>query len=356
MMIDEQAENKTGTPFRLGPANEPLVTQHGRTIKVGFSVVVPAYQAQATLGPCLAGIIGAGFEPADILVVDDGSSDLTQNIARAFGAKVIANERNLRPAGARNRGVDEIDSDVVFFVDADVVIKKGIRRQLEAHFLDPDVTAVIGSYDDTPSGGSVLSDYRNLLHHHVHQHSGGASQTFWTGIGAVRRDAYLAAGGLRGNWENIEDVEFGLRLTAANSRIVLDPNLQGTHLKVWTLGSMFSTDLYGRAIPWSKLIQAGRIPIGALNTSRRHRLAAAGVALTGVGLLTTLLWLPLVILALCGILLFLVGIWDFFSVLRQKRGTWFALRSIPWHGLHYCAALLGFITVWVTGIEIESER
>ena len=324
--FDEKVRAKNDPSFRLDQANELLVTQRGGSSKTTFSVVVPAYQAQATLGPCLAGIISAGFEAEDILVVDDGSSDLTPNIARAFGAKVIKNETNLRPAGARNRGVNEIDTDIVLFVDADVVIKKGIRSRLEAHFRDLEVTAVIGSYDDTPSGGSVISDYRNLLHHHVHQHSGGASQTFWTGIGAVRRDAYLAANGLRGNWENIEDVEFGLRLTAANFQIVLDPNLQGSHLKIWTLGSMFRTDLYGRAVPWSKLIQAGRIPVGVLNTSGRHQLAAAGVTLTGVGLVTALLWLPLAIMALCGILLFLVGIWDFLAFLRQKRGTWSGFR------------------------------
>lgn len=320
-----------------------------------FSVIVPAYQAQSTIGACLSGVMMAGFAPDEILVVDDGSTDLSPNIARAFGVRVVANETNLRPAGARNRGVSETDGDVIFFVDADVVIKEGVRDRLEAHFFDPSVTAAIGSYDDTPSSGSVISDYRNLLHHHVHQQSGGTTQTFWTGIGAVRRADFLAAGGLRGDWENIEDVEFGLRLTASDAKVVLDPAIQGTHLKVWTARSMFQTDLYGRAVPWTKLIQARRISVGTLNTSRRHQIAAGGLVLGAIGLLAALLWLPMILLAFAGASTFMAAIWDFFSALRSKRGLGFALRSLPWHALHYVAALLGFITVMVAGIEFETK-
>lgn len=306
-------------------------------------VVVPAHEAANTLGACLDGVGAAGFAPHEVVVVDDGSRDETAAIARAFGATVVVNDAALRPARARNRGAAEADAaDVILFVDADVVLRCPARAILARHFADPSVTALIGAYDDRADGGSVVSDYRNLLHHHVHVQAAGPSDTFWTGIGAVRRDAFLAAGGFESAWENIEDVEFGLRLTEAGGRIVLDPSLMGSHLKVWTLGSMVRTDLFGRAVPWTRLLREGRARTGRLNTSPRHKAAALGVALAGGGLVAGVLWPPFWVVALLGALLFVGASLPVLAMLRDKRGTGFALRALPYHAAHYAAALLGY--------------
>jgi hypothetical protein len=52
----------------------------------------------------------------------------------------------------------------------------------------------------------------------------------------------------------IENIEFGLRLSNAGGRMLLDPVIQGTHHKCWTLRSLVSTDIQQRAIPWSQLL------------------------------------------------------------------------------------------------------
>ncbi len=307
-----------------------------------IAVVVPSHQAQATLDACLSGIFGAGFPADAVTVVDDGSRDATARIARARGVRLLSNPEPLRPARARNRGADAVEADVLLFVDADVVLAPGARARLEAHFRDPKVTAVIGSYDDRPDSGSVVSDYRNLLHHWVHQTAAGRSDTFWTGIGAVRRGAFLAVGGLDRQWENIEDVEFGLRLTARGGRILLDPEIQGTHLKIWTPASMFRTDLHGRAVPWTRLLTSGRVPSGHLNTGLRHRIAAMGVATVGAALPLAILWPIALWMALAGSVTFLAASLPFLRALQRIRGTGFAVRAVPWHALHYAAALIGY--------------
>lgn len=313
--------------------------------KRSFAVVVPAHQAEGTLDACLLGILDCGFAAEEVLVVDDGSADRTGEIARARGVRVVANDRALRPARARNRGVEAVDAEIVLFVDADVVLGPGARPRLERHFADPAVSAVIGSYDDRADGGSVVSDYRNLLHHYVHQRAGGPSETFWTGIGAVRRADFLRLGGLRSEWENIEDVEFGLRLTAGGGRIVLDPAIQGTHLKVWTPRSMFRTDLHGRAVPWTRLLRSGAARTGRLNTTARHQAAALGVAALAAALPLAALWPGLLLVALAGAAAFLGASMPFLVALARMRGPAFALRSVPWHMLHYAAALLGYARV-----------
>ena len=113
----------------------------------------------------------------------------------------------------------------------------------------PRADAVFGSYDDAPADPHVVSRFRNLLHHHVHQQGAGPATTFWSGLGAIRRDSVrgrrrLRHGALPGR--EVEDVELGMRLHARGARIVLDPELLGTHLKRWTLREMVRTDLMPR--------------------------------------------------------------------------------------------------------------
>ena len=153
---------------------------------------------------------------------------------------------------------------------------------------DPNLIAVFGAYDDAPEASGAVSGFRNLLHHHVHAGGAGEAVTFWAGLGAVRRDAFLAAGGFdarRYRRSSIEDIELGMRLAAGGGRLVLDPMIRGTHLKAWTLGSMISTDLVRRGIPWVELLletREGGAPRRTLNLGWRHR-ASATCVLAGVG-------------------------------------------------------------------------
>ena len=100
----------------------------------------------------------------------------------------------------------------------------------------------------------------------------------------MRREPFLAAGGFdaeRYAVPSIEDVELGMRMTAAGARIELRPEIQGTHLKRWSLVQMLRTDFSARGVPWVALLldEGGS---SALNLGWRHRLSAlASVAAAG---------------------------------------------------------------------------
>ena len=307
-----------------------------------IAVIVPAYQAEATLPACLAAILRDGVAADRILVVDDGSHDATGRLATDAGVRVLRHDVPQRPARARNAGVAQVDAPIVVFVDADVVLNEGALRLLLAPFADPGIGAAIGSYDTTPSAPRLVSRYRNLLHHHVHQTAGREVETFWSGLGAVRRDAFVSVGGFDAAWENIEDVEFGLRLRATGARIALVSEAQATHEKDWTLRSMFRTDLWGRAVPWTRLLIAGRMPVSAMNGGWGHRLSAAGVVLTAIGLVAGLLWAPALLLALIGAAIFVGANAGFWRRLARIGGPGLALGAMPAHAVHYVAALLGY--------------
>lgn len=312
--------------------------------------VVPAHQAAADLGDCLDALAIAGFAQEDVLVVDDGSRDATGSIALGAGVALLRNAMAQGAARARNRGAEAVQADVILFVDADVLVHADVRRRLLGHFAkDLRLAAVIGSYDDRPPGGSITSRYRNLLHHFVHQRSRPEAGTFWTGLGAVRRADFLRLGGFHTEWEKIEDVEFGVRLRRAGGRILLDRDLQGTHLKGWSLGSMFRTDLLGRAVPWSRLVLFHGGPSDSLNLTVSHRVSVISVGLFGLGLAGTFFepWLGL--LSLAALVAFVLANLAFLGFLAGREGPVFALAALPCHALHYLAGGLGY--GWVLATE-----
>lgn len=234
------------------------------------SVVVPATDDPPTL-PAVRAAIVAQLEAGDELIVQ----------REPAGAG---------PALARNLGAERARGEVLVFVDADVVAGPDAIAGLRAALSGPDAPdAVFGAYDRDPAHPSVVSRYRNLLHHHVHATSAGEAETFWAGLGAVRSDRFRAVGGfdpLRFRSPSVEDIDLGMRLRADGARIVLDPAIQGRHLKRWTLRSMLRDDHLRRARPWARLlIEADRSVPRTLNLTPSRRLSAALSALCAGALL-----------------------------------------------------------------------
>ncbi len=261
-----------------------------------LSVIVPAYNGQTALTECLDSLQGSVGPEHEVLVVDDASTDDTAARVEARGLRVIRLARNRGPAAARNEGARQARGDILFFVDADVALAADAIERVTQTLADTSVSATFGSYDAHPRASGIISQYRNLLHHFVHQTGNPEASTFWAGCGAVRRTTFAEVGGfdeLRYNSPSIEDIELGCRLRSAGHRIVLDKRLLGTHLKCWTLRSMIRTDLWKRAIPWSRLIfERSEFPgdlnlkiaqrVSVASTGSRRRLPAAGGVATGV--------------------------------------------------------------------------
>ena len=314
-----------------------------------LSVVIPAYNAADTLGECLGSLALGVARPNEILVVDDGSSaEQSRRIAalvEEHGGRSIR-QPNQGPAAARNRGARESTGDILVFLDADVRVHPSTIGQLAAAFADPQLDAVFGSYDDQPGGNTVVSDFRNLLHHFVHQGSRRQASTFWAGCGAVRRSIFSQTGFDESyTGASIEDVAFGLKLTAAGHRIESRPEIQVTHLKCWTLKSFLSTDLFSRAIPWTRMMLSGD---GGLPSDLHFGFAQRASTLLAGSLPLFLLlairlpWHGLAGAGLCLVMLALLNR-QFLGFLAKRRGVGFALQAFPLHIAHYFAGGLGLV-------------
>src|SRR5882724_6652095 len=318
-----------------------------RPSEIGLSVIVPVHNNPGDLRLCLGALRAAITRESEVIVVDDGSTDETASVAARMSVPVVALAENSGPAAARNEGARRAGGAILFFVDADVVIApRGIER-VQRFFADhPTYAAVFGSYDTRPRAGGMVSRYRNLLHHFVHQRGNRDASTFWAGCGAIRRSAFEAVGGFdagRFPRPSIEDIELGYRLRAAGHRIRLDPGLQGTHLKRWTLGSIVRTDITRRALPWSRLIlESGHAP-NDLNLTSEQRVSAALVGLAAASAPLGLWRLEFLGLPAGALLAAAVVNRSLYAFFRRHGGNRFAALCIALHFLYYLYSGLTYL-------------
>jgi GT2 family glycosyltransferase len=316
---------------------------------VTVTVIVPAYNAAASLGRCLTALAASTRAPDEVIVVDDRSTDGTAELARELGARVIALPEALRgPAAARNHGARQARGELLVFVDADVAVYADALERIEDHLdQNPGVAALFGSYDDDPRETGLASRYKNLRHHHTHQSSRREAATFWAGCGAIRSSVFLAAGGFDERYRRpaIEDIELGARLLAAGWRVWSTPDVQAVHLKRWTLGSVIATDIFRRAVPWSRLIaRTGMLP-NDLNLSGSERVSAVCAWMLLLALVAGI-WEPKALLGAvpaAGLL----GLYNarLLGLFARCGGAFFTASAAGLHWLYYLYSSLTFALI-----------
>lgn len=311
-----------------------------------LSVIIPVYNSRRFLAQGLKALAEGTRTPDELLVVDDGSTDGSGNLAQSFGARIITLTDGPRgPARARNRGAAQARGDLLVFLDADVVVHPDTLAGIEAYFTGPSAPAALfGSYDAGPPAPGLVSRFKNLLHHFTHQHSQREASTFWAGCGALRREDFVALGGFDEAYATpaVEDIELGLRLRRAGRRILLAPEVQVTHLKAWSFTRLLRSDIFDRAVPWSRLIlHEGRLP-GELNLDLASRVSAlatwTALACLVLGFYHPTAWLGF-ILALTLEMFLSRRLYRFFA----DKGSWtFLLGSISLHHLYLLYSSLTF--------------
>lgn len=333
-----------------------------------LSVIVPVHNGGTKLVEALQGLAASDLAPElwELIVVDDASSDGSAEAAARHTDRIVRIDGAPRgPAFARNRGAEVARGEILAFVDADIVVHPDtLRRMLEVLSDAPEAVAVFGSYDTAPRARGLITEYRNLLHHRVHSAQPGDQDTFWAGLGAIRRGEFLRAGGFderRYTRPQIEDIELGYRLRARGLRIVLDPRIQGTHLKRWTLRDVIVGDVFNRGVPWMHLLLEGRsVGAGTLNVVHSEKvltaLAVAGVAAVPLALVVgrgSILGIGVGLL-----LLVVAGNAPLLRWFSRVRSPWFAAAVVPLRLLYYVlngfsAALAIFQNV---ASRIQGER
>lgn len=201
-----------------------------------FSVIIPAYNRAGVIGATLASVAQQDEKDYEILVVDDGSTDDTAQVAAALSGVRVLRQENGGPGKARNLGISKARGRYVAFLDSDDVwfpwTLRTYREAIEAHgepafvagkhvaFEDDDALRRVGS---SPMRARRFSDYLET-----------AAAEVWIGTcgACIRRDALESVDGFTPRHINAEDSDLWLRLGTAPGLIrIEDPPVFGYRMQ-----------------------------------------------------------------------------------------------------------------------------
>jgi glycosyltransferase involved in cell wall biosynthesis len=324
------------------------------------TVVVPAWNAEKTLSLCLDSIFASQGISYEVILVNDASTDRTEEIALGYPCRVISLESNIMAANCRNLAVKHARGEVLVFFDADEVMRPDtVRRYAETLQAHPEIDAVVGSLaPDTPMPG-FFSKFKNLQHHHVHQMANPEGATLDSGRTAIRRHVFEECGGFEPAFAgaSIEDIALGYKLRRRGHRIRFQPDIQVTHLKSYTFTKMMMSDILHRAIPWTGLMIRERIWRSDLNTKGSNIASVALSWLIPLALTLGLPWGALVSAAA------LATIWllnaRFLAVCLRQFGTGFLVRSLlflPVMYFYHGVGLLAGLVTYALGGSVARKR
>ena len=132
--------------------------------KEKVSVIIPVYNAEATLVKCLDSVCGQTYNNLEILLINDGSKDNSLEICELYAQRdsriVLHTQKNAGPSAARNKGLDLATGEYIAFTDSDDYVEPDMIERLVAAAQENNVDMVICSFVEERDG----SRYHKIAH------------------------------------------------------------------------------------------------------------------------------------------------------------------------------------------------
>ena len=311
-----------------------------------LSVVIPTHNGAETLADCLNALRASSFSPAEIIVVDDGSSDDSAKIAERCGCRVIRLAQNIGAARAKNRGAREAIGDILFFTDDDVVVARDALANLIENYSDASVAGVVGLLDSKIPFDEFASNFKNLwMRFSYAKVPREGIGLFYTSIASMRREIFLQLGGFDENYRGAsitEDTEFGQRAWAAGYLLRLDDRVTAAHHKHYTLGEVLQTDyLRARALVLMRLRKWGQRFYTSVPAFYQQ---AVPIAFASLGCILLAVLHPIFLIASVFLLLaFYFLFFPWLAYLARERGARFALIAALFQPIDAIAVGIGML-------------
>jgi glycosyltransferase involved in cell wall biosynthesis len=203
--VDNTVDSLATTSVSTSSESNPLV-----------SVIVPCYNGAAFLEETLLSALVQSYSEIEVVVVDDGSTDSSPEIARRFPVRYIRQE-NRGLCEARNAGIRESKGSYLVFLDADDRLKpRAIEAGLRALALRPDCAMTVGDHVFITADGAYLANSTKECPAHSH-YEALLKSNFIEMIASVlfRRSIFNEVGGFNTGLRVAEDYELYLRIARA---------------------------------------------------------------------------------------------------------------------------------------------
>jgi len=189
------------------------------------SVIIPAYNASATLAQALEALSKQNcFQPFEVIVVDDGSVDNTADIVRSFTSVKYVRQENAGPASARNHGAQFARGEFLAFTDSDCIPHEDWISQLMAGFGQTQVGVVSGSYGiANPDSWLARCIFKEILWRHTHLMP-DFPNSFGSYNFCVRKNVFDKVGGFNTAYRTAsgEDNDLSYKITSSGWRIYFE--------------------------------------------------------------------------------------------------------------------------------------
>lgn len=316
-----------------------------------ISVIIPVKNASKTIVSCLDSVYLNNYDDFDVVVVDDGCEDNTIDIVSKYNCVILKNDIHHGVSGARNIGAFSSKGDVLVFIDSDIVIPKDALLNISLKMQHYNIDAVVGILGEKIRFNNFSSQYKNLWMYYTFNNLPNNISLIFTSIAGIKRNVFLKYGGFDINYKtpNVEDNEFGIRLSEARHNIVLDKTLQVEHLKYYNIYSLLRTH-YFRAKGLIKLYNRKKlIRLSRNNPSSVPTLFIFNIPLSVI-LISLLLSLPFknqyflkTVIASFLLLLFICINYSWFYFLNKKRGVLFTIKSIVYLTIESIVIIFGLM-------------
>lgn len=306
------------------------------------SVIVPNYNYEKTLAACLDAVFAQTHQPFEVIVVDDGSTDRSREIAASYPCRVVKGAGNRGVSAARNIGAREARGEILFFLDSDVALRPdAVANALRVLRVDPDCGLVHGTYDTRPLfDDGPIEHYRVLHAHWWRRRSAGRVRTAVFALAAVRREVFAAAGPFHEGLRDAEDVEYSDRLIQVTA-IRLTDTVVGRHDDCSKLGDMLE-EQFRRSLPLAGFAGAHRMRSGGVVVNPALGVLSATLFVAALPLVSAAFAMPVLgAVPLVFLALFLMADPGLPGFVRRERGLRFLAYFLTVHLLAQLAITAG---------------
>lgn len=197
-----------------------------------ISVIIPVRNGSATIGKCLDAVFSSEYENFEVIVVDDNSEDDSVVIIKKYPCRLVRLEKHSGAAEARDYGAFESKGDIIFFTDADCLVKKDTISIVDMALSEKGADTVLGgTYTQEPYDTGFFSLFQSVFINYSETKRLESPDYIATHAMAIRAETFRNTGGFAQNFLPIlEDVEFSHRLKKAGHRLVINPDILVRHI------------------------------------------------------------------------------------------------------------------------------
>jgi glycosyltransferase involved in cell wall biosynthesis len=195
-----------------------------------ISLIIPNYNGSSTIGKCLEAALASRYGNFEVVVVDDCSEDNSVEIIKQFPVRLIALEEHSGAPVARNRGAEESRGEILFFTDADCLIRDDALSLANEAMAQNPGAVIGGTYTPLPLDTDFFSTFQSLF---IHYSETKKKEPDYIAAHAMVMEASLfrkSAGFPQHVFAIPEDVKFSHILRRMEHRLIMKPEIEVTHV------------------------------------------------------------------------------------------------------------------------------